>query len=126
MFKWISKLTEKMYLKANPDKAVVDKEHLKVLEDVANTPILPDFHVYERFHTTYIPRVFETARYMCRDEYELFIKCDNCYEILRETLSQEMLPEIQKRLLLEVKYVPEQGYYAAIGRLRFWEREDEC
>ena len=126
MFKWFSKLTEKLYLKANPGQAVVSTERLKKLEDIANTPIMPNYHVYERFADIhYIPVRLEVSRYIEREEYEYLTQCDNYMGILADHLLQEMMPELVKKILLNIEYLPERGTYRATGYMKFWERSDE-
>lgn len=123
MLKWIKKLTEKLYLKANPDYAVVSKAHLEELENIANAPIMPEYHVYERFHTDLVPVQLEASRYIYPDEYAEFSQCDNYTEVLANALLTDMMPCLLKKILISIDFNQNRGLYEARGYFKFWEKE---
>lgn len=113
---------EKRLLKAYPDKILTNRDKLKALEDMANSPIYPDFHVYETIRQVeYKPVILKAIRFTPPEVYRACYNDPYYIKSVKRGFIEALEPEIVKRLVIKTDFNKDLGQYETKAYFKFYE-----
>ena len=108
------RIAERIYLAAYPERK---NDHF-----IAESPITPEFHIYERFNKAE-RRAYTAEVVISREDYTRYYDDPRFIEIVKERAFERLAMDLIKEVDFRFDYTPEISAYILRARFEFYKEE---